>query len=202
MHFIKENPSLAAGIGLPVLLLILFSLAAFIPQWLVVPPKYDLLFSKIIYNDCNFKNAMIDFHTIDNHIEAKYKYPEVDNNSCGKTRKLYRFFVKNLSSQEIAFDAPAKQKSKDLEWTIFKIKEVESLKISSNSIAPDGYKFYRDGYDDRGIFPIFFGNHSYYGSYIIKGGRKIELNHSSEDYSYDNIEFLGWIIPDGEQNEQ
>jgi hypothetical protein len=43
--FLRENPTIAFGLGLPLLLVVVFLLISGIPALLVEPPQYDLLYA-------------------------------------------------------------------------------------------------------------------------------------------------------------
>jgi hypothetical protein len=199
MRFIKENPALAAGIGLPVLLIIFFSLATIIPQWFVEPPEYDLLFT-VNERKCNENSVDVRLKIIDEKIKAEYLYPKKEND-CYYNKKIYLFSAKNLTSQEIPYEIPAKD-AIIIYWKQFDIAKISSLKLQDQTIAKDGYEFRnRNCYSGGGFFP-FFGESNYMNSVAIaKNGRNVRVFPITNDryYSYYNIEFLGWIIPDGEQ---
>ena len=48
--FIRENPTIAFGLGLPLLLVVAFLLISGIPALLVEPPQYDVLYATEYYN--------------------------------------------------------------------------------------------------------------------------------------------------------
>lgn len=48
--FLKENPTIAFGLGLPLLLVLLFLLVSGIPTLLVAPPQYEVLYTTESYN--------------------------------------------------------------------------------------------------------------------------------------------------------
>jgi|CXWL01.1.fsa_nt_gi hypothetical protein len=196
MSFVKENPALAAGIGLPVLLVIFFTLATLIPKWTVAPPEYDVVFTVQDYQ-CIGGEAKVNFDYAGGKIKAKYSYPKKENNyvNCNDNQHLYRFNAKNMVSREITFELPAKKEGIS-DWQQFEVVELQNLKIDNNPIAPDGYKFSgKDGYYSGGIFP-FGGYHSYNGMSISKNGRAIDLSPINREryYSYNNINFLGWVV--------
>ncbi|MEK6745521.1 MAG: hypothetical protein AABY33_00610 [Pseudomonadota bacterium] len=200
MRFVKENPALAAGIGLPVLLIIFFTLATVIPQWTVEPPKYDAVFTVQDYQ-CIGGEAKANFDFSGGKIKAKYIYPKKENNyvNCSENQRIYHFNSKHLTSREITFELPAK-KDGFHDWQQFEIVELQNLKIDNNPIAPDGYRFSgRDGYYSGGIFP-FGGYHSYNGMSINKNGRAIDLSPINREgyYSYNNVKFLGWVVSESE----
>ena len=188
MSFIKEKPALAAGIGLPVLLIIFFTLATVIPQWMVAPPQYDVIFTVQDYQ-CIGGEGKVHFDFAGGKIKAKYSYPKKENNyvNCGDNQKIYRFNAKNLISKEITFEIPAKKDAVS-DWQQVEVGELQNLQIDNNPIAPDGYRFMdKGGYYSGGLFP-FGGYTSYNGMSISKNGRAISLSpiNGERYYSYNN----------------
>jgi len=201
MRFIKENPSLAAGIGLPILLLVFFSLASIIPQWTVAPPKYDLLFS-IEENRCDDKKPSVNFKLVGSSMKAEYLYPEKKDNysNCYQYKKLYRFSAAKNESREIVYDVPAKDKQ-ITDWKNFEIAEVKNLKLDGSKKAKDGYEFFGryDRYYGGGLF-FFGGGYSSRNMVSINNsGRAVNISPFNKDseYYYSNVEFIGWVEEEG-----
>ena len=48
--FIQENPTIAYGLGLPLLLVVIFLIVSGLPQLLVAKPQYELLYATGTYN--------------------------------------------------------------------------------------------------------------------------------------------------------
>ena len=44
-RFIRENPTIAYGLGLPLLLVVIFLIVSGLPQLLVAKPQYELLYA-------------------------------------------------------------------------------------------------------------------------------------------------------------
>jgi hypothetical protein len=194
MRFIKENPALAAGIGLPVLLVILFSVAAAIPKWTVAPPEYDLLFTTNQY-DRN-SDVEVRFQVVDGHIKAQQRKVDKNNSYNNNLPHLYRYNVKSNNIREIAVSTNLPGDSQG--WQELPVPEVDSLKIDSNIKAPDGYEFRNEyGYYRGDMFLFPFGGSRYYnGVSIVKDGRSVSFPEiGSNRYYYGNeVKFLGWII--------
>lgn len=201
MRFVRENPALAAGIGLPFLLVIFFTLATVIPQWTVAPPEYDVIFIVPDYQ-CREGEAKVEFDFALGKIKAKYSYPKKENDyvNCNGNERVYRFNAKTMISREITFELPPK-KDANTEGRQFEIPELTNLKIDNNPVAQDGYRFNgRDGYYSSGFFP--FDNYHYRnGMSISKNGRAVAISPINDDryYSYSEVDFLGWVIPEGDK---
>ncbi|MEQ1790594.1 MAG: hypothetical protein ABL857_09140, partial [Rickettsiales bacterium] len=181
MRFIKENPALAAGIGLPFLLVIFFSFSTVIMQWAVEPPKYDVLFT--VQNSQCINDAKVRFDFSNGRIVAKYNYPKKENNytNCYDGQKIYRFEAKKLGSKEITFTIAEKNEADKTisDWHNLQVEELANLQIDNNQVAPDGYIFGTgNGYYRGGFFP-FFGGYNYRdGITISKNGRTVRLLQS------------------------
>lgn len=197
MRFVKENPALAAGIGLPVILVIFFTLATMIPQWTVEPPKYDVIFTVQEYQ-CINGEAKANFDFTNGKIKAKYIYPKKENGyvNCSDNQHIYRFSARNVISREITFELPAK-KENFYEWQQFEVSELTNLQLDNNPVAPDGYQFSNsNNYYSGGFFPFYGYHSSYNGMSIIKNGRAVDLTPINKEryYSYNDIKFLGWVV--------
>jgi hypothetical protein len=48
--FIQENPTIAYGLGLPLLLVVIFLIVSGLPQILVAKPQYELLYATGTYS--------------------------------------------------------------------------------------------------------------------------------------------------------
>src|SRR5687768_14291372 len=99
-RLIKKNPALATGILLPVLLVVLFSIAALVPKFLVEPPGHDLLFSVKSYSlqAGNEYKFTVEDETL--KLQAR-KFP-TSNGSGGYNYKLYWYQADKQTVQEIA----------------------------------------------------------------------------------------------------
>ena len=81
--FLRENPTIAFGLGLPLLLVVAFLLVSGIPALLVAPPQYDVLYATE-YN--NFPNGM-QISVVNQKVQVIYQ-----GNSVGYQRPhLWRY---------------------------------------------------------------------------------------------------------------
>lgn len=204
MRFIKENPALAAGIGLPFLLVIFFTFSTVIMQWAVESPKYDAIFA-IQDTNCLNGDAVVSFNFADGKVKARYSYPKVENNyrNCHANQSIYRFEAKNLTSRKITFELPEESEDSKTtsDWHKFEIAELANLQIDNSQVSPDGYNFKNKNGYYNGYFSPFFGGYRYRDSVVIsKNGRNIKIlptdNRYYNYYAYDNVIFLGWVISD------
>ncbi len=100
--------------------------------------------------------------------------PTSDN---GPTARLYIYQVEKDSSREISFA------------------DAQTLKLDTQSKSPEGFEV-REGGQDIGIFPFFFGNRNYGNWYLQGHGVSRKINKNAHNYSgTGNLHFLGWILP-------
>lgn len=191
-NFIKQNFALVLGIALPVLLVGGFMLMAALPQRQGPPPEYAMLFSITKYeNDASGYN--IDF--IVKNGKAHARLTERTNNYGHNKRELFRFDGKTGSIQKIDVTLPddlGEEKKIDLP-----LEEFKDVTINTDSKSPDGYSLENSGYRSRGVTGMFFGGGS--GRYESRlrhdKGYAVKIPDYSGNYYYNNIEFIGWIIP-------
>jgi hypothetical protein len=203
---IKENPSLAAGIILPVLLVIVFAVATAIPGWTVPLPKYDLLFT---VDQSNMPDLSIG--VFNGQMKARYSLPS--NPMAIPQATVYRFNASTQSVSEIAVPLPDMLDDKEALNTppandekpanknrnSYRIQlpiELLKLTVNPNLVAPDGYVFHsRAGYDNGGW--LFF-SHYRNDVMVSKNGRNILITlPNSPPYGSNSIKFVGWIVPEG-----
>ncbi len=188
MRWIKENPTLAAGIGLPLVLIVLFSLAATIPRMLVEPPTYDVLFYADNYSAK--PDAEVKLSVEGGQLKAQYR--KQDNQYGSYVHAIYRYSAKTGTTRQIDIIPPG---SGAKEWQDFSIKGASDLTLDSNLTAPDGYTFesYRNGSGGELASMFFMGSHYHRGPLIAKSGRTISIHPSNDTYYGYNVHFLGWV---------
>ena len=67
--FFRENPTIAFGLGLPLLLVVVFLLISGIPSLLVTPPQYDVVYATE-YN--NYQNG-VQISVVDQKVQVIYQ---------------------------------------------------------------------------------------------------------------------------------
>lgn len=200
MRFIKENPALAAGIGLPVLLVILFSVASMIPQWTVAPPQYDVLFIDEQYD--NTPESTYSFQVVDGRVKVKglsISAETTKQHSGRQVQRLYRYRIASNTAEEIMLPPAAVENT---EWQELAVPDIASLKVDSKATAPDGYIFSNRDNNRGGIFP--FDNYSSrYAWALRKNTRIVPVQPpTGRNYYSANMKFLGWIISEDAPNAQ
>ncbi|MBP9763758.1 MAG: hypothetical protein KBD03_00390 [Gammaproteobacteria bacterium] len=183
---LKENLILIVGIALPILLVIVFYLAAVLPKMLVKSPKIDLLYLTTTYPHDGINTEVID-GTLKIWIS-----PEVQKGSLPMPR-LFRFNAKTLTSTEIPINlstAPGIVMTKKRE--ALNIPEIKDLKLDTQEIAPDGYKAEISSPNAGGVANLFLLN-TKRTLLISKNGKVINVSDEKNRDGYKSIKFLGWI---------
>ncbi len=67
--FLRENPTIAFGLGLPLLLVVVFLLISGIPTLLVDPPQHDVLYATGFYND----QEGLQIAVVDQKVQVNYR---------------------------------------------------------------------------------------------------------------------------------
>ena len=103
LKLIRQNPTIAAGILLPLMVALFFVLATAIPRWLVAPPEYDLLFTTYDYRP-GPPAIEVRFDVVNNRLRARAY--SATNNYRNITR-MYRFEHATESVREIPVELPS-----------------------------------------------------------------------------------------------
>ncbi len=113
--FFRENFVLAAGICLPLLLVVFFWLATYLPSLFVDAPQYDFLYTAQNYNNDNHGDLAITVDTSGDQVRVRAAARWSDDNyNRYNNPKIYRFDAKTGRSIEIPFaDALEKQVPKE-----------------------------------------------------------------------------------------
>ena len=195
-RFFRENPTIAFGLGLPILLVIVFLLVSGIPSLLVDPPKYDVLYATQYYN---YQNG-VQISVINKKVQVVYQ-GNVHNN---QKPRIWRYNPQTGAVREISFLLPpglsrrgAKNTDPDQKSkiTVIDVVDLKDLTIDSSSIAPDGYEFSVGNHYSRNVFGGLFHSSSYrHDAVLTKDGRSIRLPKSVGRYYSRNTHFIGWVV--------
>ena len=195
--FLRENPTIAFGLGLPLLLVVAFLLITGIPTLMVVSPKYDVLYATEYYN---YQNG-VQISVVNQKVQVIYQ------GSVQGSRKprLWRYNPKTGAVKEIAIVlppglTPAGKKPATPEevsqTTLINVPDLEGLTIDSSSIAPDGYEFSvgRDRYSGNIFDGLFYSSRYNHEAVLKKNGRSIRLPNAVDRYYSRNTHFIGWVL--------
>jgi len=194
--FLRENPTIAFGLGLPILLVLVFLLVSGLPALMVDPPKYDVLYSTGYYD---YQNG-IQISVVNKKVEVVYQGIA----RVGQKPRIWRYNPKTGAVTEIAIILPAglpmagrtpPTKEELTQSTVINVPDLEGLTVDSASISPDGYEFSAGGGYSRNVFGGLFYPSSYrYEAVLTKDGRSIRLPNVTGAYYGSNTRFIGWVV--------
>ena len=197
--FLRENPTIAFGLGLPLVLVVVFLLVSGIPSLLVAPPQYDVLYATGYFNN----QHGVQISVVDQKAQVHYQ-GIVQNN---RKPRLWRFNPNTGAVKEIVILLPpgltpaGKEPATPedaLRSTLINVPDLEKLTIESSSIAPDGYEFSvgRGRYSRGNIFGgLFYSSRYRHDAVLTKNGRSIRLPNAVDRYYNSNTRFIGWVLP-------
>lgn len=199
-NFFRENPTIAFGLGLPLLLVLVFLMISGIPTLLVAPPQYDILYATRYYNYNNGLQISVvngKVRVVFNGVWQGYQEP-----------RIWRYNAKTGAVKEITFTlppglvplrAPSKINPEEAaKITPIDVPALATLTVDASSIAPDGYAFEQSGdrYANHFFTGLFYASRYRGTAVLTKNGRSIRLPKAeSRNYSGRTTRFIGWVIP-------
>jgi hypothetical protein len=188
-NFIKENLVLVIGLALPVLLIVLFFVATVIPKMYSTPPQYEVLFSVQDYGYQNKPDYTIDFNVKNQQLMVKVKKTD-GKDSYYNSKKLMAYDPKTEVMREITIDVS--QFAGDAE---FLLAETKNITIDTAVVAPDGYVMENQRYSNNGLIGGLFGvGGGNTGYRLKKGSVGYKINTLQNNYYYEQLHFIGWVI--------
>ena len=198
--FLRENPTIAFGLGLPLLLVVVFLLISGIPALLVEPPQYDVLYATEYYN---YPNG-VQISVVNQKVQVIYQ-----GNSIGNQRpRLWRYSPKTGAVKEIGImlpllppgltppgQSPAPQETA-AKITPIDVPDLAGLTIDSSSVAPDGYEFSAgpNVYSGDVFTGLFYSSRYSKEAVLKKKGRSIRLPNAGNMYYSNDTHFIGWVV--------
>lgn len=195
--FFRENPTIAFGLGLPLLLVVVFLLASGIPTLLVDPPQYDVVYA----TEYNNYQTGVQISVVNRKIQVLFQ-----GNSAGHQKpRLWRYSAKTGGVREISFMlppglTPPGQKfvtpEEAARITPIEVPDLAGLTLDSTSIAPDGYEFSTgmNGYSGDVFTGMFYSARYRNEAVLTKNGRSIRLPNANNMYYGNNTRFVGWVV--------
>ena len=195
--FLRENPTLAFGLGLPLLLVVVFLLVSGIPALLVDSPQYDVIYATE-YN--NYPNG-VQISVVDRKVQVVYQ-----GNSVGYQKpRLWRYSPKTGGVREISImlppglAPPGQRSASPAEAAIITpidVPDLAALTVDSSSVAPDGYEFSTgtNGYSGDVFSGLFYSSRYRNEAVLTKKGRSIRLPNAANMYYSNNTRFIGWVV--------
>jgi hypothetical protein len=191
----KKNIPLIIAIALPIVLIVLISLAIFVPP-LLIKPQHNFIYSidqstgYYGYSELKYEYVIKNDQIVlqDNPSAGKQETPpselppissSIENRTPVVTAPtLYVYDVQNNSSREITFD------------------EAKNYALTPGPSSPDGY-IVSSEYNHNGIFELFGSDGSNSGFFITKNGHKKKLtgfsNLETSAYYLNGFKLIGWI---------
>jgi hypothetical protein len=189
-NWIKENLVLVIGLALPVLLIVLFFVAAVIPKAMGTPPQYEMLFTTMKYEYENSPDYLLDFVVKDQHLMVKAKKND-DKGKNFNSKKLMAYHGKTETAREITIDA-----SKFLVGEVV-LEETKNFSIDTSPVSPDGFTLEGPNYNSSGLVGDLFGGGNRNSGYRIKKGSiGYKVPNPQPDYYYNQVQFIGWLVKD------
>jgi len=194
--FLRENPTIAFGLGLPLLLVIVFLLVSGIPTLLVDPPKYDVLYATGYYD---YQNG-VQISVVNQKVEVVYQ----GRVRSSRKPRLWRYNPKTGAVKEVAIILPSglplagtkPATAEDVtQTTVIDVPDLQGLTVDSSSISPDGYEFSVGNRYSRNVFGGLFYASSYrLEAVLTKNGRSFRLPNPEGSYYGGNTRFIGWVV--------
>lgn len=194
---IRENPTIAFGLGLPLVLVVVFLLASGIPVLLVAPPQYDVIYATDYYN----YQQGVQISVVDQKVHVTYQGPAQNI----RTPRLWRYDAETGAVQEIPIIVPPdllRAENNEAaaeagpETTVLKVPQLEGVTVDPSSIAPDGYEFRlgRERFTGNIFGELFYPSRYRHEAVLTKDGRSIRLPYAAERYYTSNTRFIGWVV--------
>lgn len=194
--FFRENPTIVFGLGLPLLLVVVFLLISGIPTLLVSPPQYDVLYATE-YN--NYPNG-VQISVVNQKIQVVYQGGTQHN----QKPRLWRYSPKNGAVKEIGIMLPSgliqpgqtPDPGAVSKITPIEVPDLAGLTIDSSSVAPDGYEFSTGakGYSSDVFTGMFYSSRYRNEAVLTKQGRSIRLPNAGDRYYSNYTHFIGWVV--------
>lgn len=195
--FLRENPTIAFGLGLPLLLVVAFLLISGIPALLVAPPQYDVLYATEYYN---YPNG-VKISVVNQKVQVIYQ-----GNSAGyQNPRLWRYSPKSGAVKEIGIMLPPglappgrspAMPEAAAKITMIEVPDLAGLTIDTSSVAPDGYEFSAgpNGYSGDVFTGLFYTSRYRNEAVLTKKGRSIRLPNAGNMYYSNYTHLVGWVV--------
>jgi len=197
IKFLRENPTIAFGLGLPLLLVAVFLLVSGIPALLVDAPRYDVIYATDYYT---YQNG-VQISVVDQQVQIVYQGSVLNN----QKPRIWRYDAKTGGVREITYLLPpgltppgqepvAPEDASKI--TLIEAPDLAGVTVDSSSLAPDGYAFNiaSDTYSRNFFGELFYSSRYRYEAVLTKKGRSIRLPNAAEPYYRGNTRFIGWVV--------
>ena len=196
--FLRENPTIAFGLGLPLLLVLVFLLVSGLPTLLIAPPQYEVIYTTEYYNYPNGVQTSV----VNGKVQVIYQGNVLNN----RKPRIWRYNPQTGGVKEIGYILPpgllppGKQPPTPemaSKTTRIEVPELDGLTVDSSSVAPDGYEFVveSDRYSRNLFSGLFYSSRYRHEAVLTKNGRTIRLPNTANRYYTGNTRLIGWIVP-------
>jgi hypothetical protein len=196
--FLRENPTIAFGLGLPLLLVVVFLLVSGIPVLLVDPPRYDVLYATEYEN---YPGSGLQVSVVEGKVRVVYQ----GNTQGYRKPRVWRYSPANGGVKEIPVLLPAGLAPPGTRPAVpetpavvtpIEVPELAGLTVDSSSVAPDGYEFNvgRNGYSGDVFTGLFYPSRYRSEAVLTKQGRSFRLPNMGNVYYSNNTHFIGWVV--------
>ncbi len=193
--FVRNNPTLVFGLGLPLLLVLVIGAFTLLSTWLVKPPQYDFIY----LTDYQTYMPSLEVKVIDKKIQVTRDAASRMNNAS----RMWYYSAKTGVAREIAWPAlPSPVASNDQSpgapvLIPVAMPELAALLIDAAAVAPDGYQFQARGYCSSGNWLNFWLSSpcNAAAATLTKQGRRVVVSYPTMDGRSGWIRFVGWVIP-------
>lgn len=194
----QRNLFVIAGIGLPLILVLLLLAGQWAASRFVAEPQHDALI--VMYDQSpdthHYRFAVRDGRAL---VEAM---ENVANNVSGnlvtnyRHPRLYRYEAKQKNVREITLPRIVRAEGEPPtgQWQVLEVPELQNTKVSSYKISPDGYNFEYNSRYYRGFLGV--GGSDYSNAFVLKKGAKrvqIPLANDANRYYSNDHQFVGWV---------
>jgi hypothetical protein len=192
MEFIKKNFVLLLAFALPILLIAVVALSAYLPA-LFLSTNYNFVYTACT-DGTNYYAS-----NCDNYLQKRYSVSgnKLVVNPIDMTQDSDKNGV--LDFNEKYTDRIFLHDTKKNESREITLEEAQSLTLNGLLTSPDGVTVSSHYNRNGGDFSfVFGGGSSSYGYYLTKGKSrsKINLINNTDRYYYqDNFQFVGWVLP-------
>ena len=187
---LRENAALAIGILLPVVVVVFFLAATYVPRLLVDPPQYDFLFAQDHHYPGQSSRWRYEID-VDEHSRLRIRAFLTEPDKYVPRARLFLYEHSSDNVREISLPLPETADGAPAGIPI-EVPEFSNQVIDTHRVAPDGYELVtprRGGGDFLGLFY----RSSRRGLAIGKNGAVVAVEPGN-DLSYYGARFLGWIV--------
>lgn len=199
--FLRDNPTIAFGLGLPLLLVAVFLLISGIPALLVPAPQFEVLY----LTGYNTYQQGLRIGVTEGKVQVNYQ----GNLLNYQNPRLWRYNPKSGGVTEINIVLPpgllppgsntgnnSATQEANLKFTPIVVPDLATLTVAPSSVAPDGYEFSSNsGHSGRAFTGLFYPAYGMNSAALRKNGRSIRLPTPDGAYYGGSTQFVGWVVP-------